>query len=581
MFAVPRNDPGPVEVSAYLSHQTIHPGQSFRIAVVAEIKPGFHINSHQPTEGFLVPTTVEFDTSDTLVFSAISYPRPQLKSLSFSNGKLALYEGEVSFLAQGMVKQNTPKSALSVSGTLRFQACDDKACLMPQQVTFSVPLKVVETTEPVVLTASPVFQQNTTLSSQEKRAETLLKQGLVYAVVAFFVFGLALNLTPCVYPVIPMTVAFFSSQGGEKKRKTFVLGLYYVFGIAVVFSILGLISGLAGRQWGFLFQNPWFVIGITVIILAMAASMFGAFEIRVPAVLMQYGGKSRAGAIGALVMGLTVGAVIAPCAAGIIVGLIGLVAKSGMVAKATLLFFVMGLGLGLPYLLLAIFSGLLSRLPKSGMWMVWVRKLLGFLLIGVALSFLVPQGEQVPDQQGFYLGVLAMFAGVFLGFLDSAEGFGQGFKRIRAVFGALLILTGILFVHQSLRAQTMPIDWISYAGESLEDLHRGKKPVLIDFYADWCAACRALDRKTFADARVATLAKNFVMVRTDLSRYNSAGEALRKRFNVSGLPTVVIIRADGTLAQDLRTVGFVGASDMVKRMKAALADRSRGASPAH
>ena len=152
------------------------------------------------------------------------------------------------------------------------------------------------------------------------------------------------------------------------------MALFYVIDIAAIFAVLGLISGLAGKQWGAQFQEPWFVVAITVVILAMAASMFGAFEITVPAWLTSRLGKSREGNIGALVMGLTVGVVIAPCAAGIIIGLVGLVAKMGIVVKGTLLFFIMGLGLGLPYLFLATFSGLLNRLPQSGMWMVWVRK---------------------------------------------------------------------------------------------------------------------------------------------------------------------------------------------------------------
>lgn len=575
-LATPQKNLDTVQVKAYLSHTAIHPGQSFRVAVVVRIKSGFHINSYHPTDGFLVPTVVEFTKIDGIMFSPVSYPKPQIRSLPFSKTTLSLYEGEVAFFAQGRLEQDAPKGAVTVSGTLKYQACNDKACFMPKQAPFSAPLKVVKTSEPVTLTESPVFQQRTGLSPEERRAEDLVEKGLIYALGAFFLFGLALNLTPCVYPVIPMTVSFFSRQGQEKKGKIFVLGLYYVIGIALVFSILGLISGLAGRQWGFLFQNPWFVIAITMIILSMAVSMFGVFEIRVPAVLMQYGGKSRAGPVGAIVMGLTVGAVIAPCAAGIIVGLIGLIAKLGMVVKGAVLFFVMGLGLGLPYLFLAIFSGLLNRLPKSGMWMVWVRKLLGFLLLGVAIYFLIPQATQAHDQQAFYLGVLTLFAGLFLGFLDSGEGYGRWFKRMRPVLGALLIIAGGLCVHQALHADSPPIDWIAHTGQSIEGLHSGEKPVLIDFYADWCAACNALDRNTFSDRRVATLAGDFVMVRVDLSRYSHAHDALRKRFNITGLPTVVFVRADGTVLDDLKSVGFLGPSDMAKRMKAALGERAHG-----
>jgi thiol:disulfide interchange protein DsbD len=408
------------------------------------------------------------------------------------------------------------------------------------------------------------------LSTEELRAKAVIEKGLIYAVAAFFVFGLALNLTPCVYPVIPMTVAFFGGQGEEKKGRTFVLALYYVTGIAIVFSVLGLISSLAGRQWGFMFQNPWFVIVIATTILAMAACMFGAFEIRVPAFLMAYSGKSRKGVMGSFIMGLTVGVVIAPCAAGIIIGLIGVVAKLGIVAKGTLLFFVMGLGLGLPYLFLAMSSGLLNGLPKSGMWMVWIRKLFGVLLVGVALYFLIPQGKQAYSQQGFYLGVLGIFGGLFLGFLDSAEGYGRVFKTVRAIVGFCLIIVGGFLVNNALQDKPEAIDWISYTNQSLDQLQKYDKPILIDFYADWCAACRELDDKTFSDARVADTAKNFSMVRANFTSPDPAREALMKEFKVSGLPTVVFVSADGTVLHNLSIVGFLGPTEMLQRMEAAL-----------
>jgi thiol:disulfide interchange protein DsbD len=367
-----------------------------------------------------------------------------------------------------------------------------------------------------------------------------------------------------------MTVAFFGGQGEEKKGKIFVLALYYVMGIAIVFSVLGLISSLAGQQWGFMFQNPWFVIVIAMIILAMAASMFGAFEIRVPAVLMTYSGKSRKGVMGSFTMGLTVGVVIAPCSAGIIIGLIGVVARLGIVAKGTLLFFVMGLGLGLPYLFLAMSSGLLNRLPKSGMWMVWIRKLFGVLLIGVALYFLIPQGKQAHSQEGFYLGVLSIFGGLFLGFLESAEGYGRMFKAVRAVVGLLLIIIGGFLVHQALQAQKEAIDWVPYTNQSLAQLQKYDKPILIDFFADWCGACRELDDKTFSDAKVAETAKAFLMVRADFTALDAARDALMKKFKVSGLPTIVFVSADGTVLHNLRIVGFLRPKGMLERMEAAL-----------
>ena len=588
--AQPDTDSNVVRVKVYASHARIHPGEAFQAAVVATIREGFHINSHKPMGKSLMPTVVRFDEKKEIAFGHVRYPESELKSFSFSADKLSVYEGRIVMLAQGKLSEDISLGDTKASGLLAYQACNDQSCFMPMTVKFEIPLKIVKAGEPVKLINKDIFQQKAAtptlpdsffkkeglggserlpFTSEELRAKGLIERGLPYALIAFFLFGLALNLTPCVYPVIPMTVSLFVGQGEGKKREMFVLSLFYVVGIAFVFSVLGLISGVAGKQWGFLFQHPWFVTIIVIIILSMAASMFGAFEITIPSSLMTRFGKSRQGAIGSFIMGLTVGVVIAPCATGIIIGLVGVVAKLGIVAKGALLFFVMGLGLGLPYLFLATFSGLLNRLPKSGMWMVWVQKLFGLLLIGVAIYFLVPQAKQIHDQQGFYLGILGIFGGLLFGFLEHGKGYTRGFKIIRGFLGILLILSGVLLVNAAIRPKPQEIDWIYYKGQSIEQIQKVNKPVLIDFYADWCAACKELDRKTFADQRVAEKSTKFIMVRVDCTSPDNNCTPLTKKFNVSGLPTIVFISAEGERLHNLRAVGFLGPDEMLRRMEKA------------
>ncbi|MBW2171781.1 MAG: thioredoxin fold domain-containing protein [Deltaproteobacteria bacterium] len=558
-----------VRVETYVSHEHIRPGDTFQVAIVANIKKGLHINSHQPTDEVLVPTVVSFDERDGIVLAPVSYPEPVLKSFSFSGHKIPVYDGRIVMIVRGKLARDIEPGATKISGYFCYQACDDKCCLMPQSVGFEVPLEVVKADQPAKLTKHAVFEQEISLTSEERHVKKVIEKGLPYALIAFFLFGLALNLTPCVYPVIPMTVGFFVAQGEQKKRAMFLLASYYVLGIAIVFSALGLISGLAGRQWGFLFQHPWFVIIISIIILCMAASMFGAFEITVPSFLMTRLGKSRQGAIGSFLMGLTVGVVIAPCAAGIIIGLVGVVAKLGIVAKGALLFFVMGLGLGLPYLFLATFSGLMKQLPKSGMWMVWIRKVFGLLLIGAAVYFLVPQAKQVANQQGFYFGVLGIFGGLLLGFLEHGEGYSRAFRVIRAALGIVLIVSGAMLVQAAIQPESPGIGWVNHEDRSIEDLQKENKPLLIHFYADWCAACRELEHKTFNDKRVVEKTKEFNMLKVNCTTPEKESAALLKRFNVSGLPTMVFMNPKGERLQSLRTLGFIGPVELTKRMEAA------------
>lgn len=567
LFGQPLQHPDVVQVDAYASHDHIHAGDAFQIALVVTIEAGFHINSNSPIDPYLIPTAVTFDEGDHVAVSPASYPLPEHKSFSFSTHKAAVYTGKVSIFSRGRLSEDVSLGDIDLTGALTYQACDDQSCFMPKTLKFEIPLKVVERELPIRPINEAVFHQKASFTLDEQRAKGVIDRGLGYAVIAFFLFGLALNLTPCVYPVIPITVSFFASQGREKGARIFVLASCYVIGIALVFSALGLVSALAGRQWGFLFQNPWFVILVTIIILSMAASMFGAFELTVPSSLMTSLGQSRQGLIGSFVMGLTVGVVIAPCAAGIIIGLVGLVAKLGIVAKGTLLFFVMGLGLGLPYLLLAISSGALHRLPKSGMWMVWIRKLFGILLIGVALYFLVPQGKLVHDQQGFYLGVLAIFGGLLLGFLEHEEGYSRRFRVIRAALGCLLILAGVFLAHRAIHSKGEVIDWVHYDHQSVVELQRGNSPFLIDFYADWCAACKRLDQETFSDKRVAEQARRFVMVRVDCTSPDDKTRVLTRRYGVSGLPTIVFLSPKGEEVRGERIVGFLGPPEMLQKMK--------------
>jgi len=562
---------GAVQVEAFCSNASIHRGGAFRVAVRAHIREDLHINSHRPGDSFLVPTIVTLHETKDITFGPVSYPAPEHKRFSFSERHMPVYEDTATFVAGARTSDDIPFGALEISGSLSYQACDNTACFAPDSKDFTVSLTVVDKNQPAELINQEIFEEATySLSPDELRARRVIERGFLYSIVAFFIFGLALNLTPCVYPVIPLTVGYFGTRDSKKKVETLFLALYYVLGIALVFSALGLLSGLAGQQWGFLFQNPWFVIGISIVILAMAASMFGAFEITVPSFIMTRAGKARHGAMGSLVMGLTAGIVIAPCAAGIVIGLVGLIAKLGLVVKGTLLFFAMGMGLGLPYLFLALFSGMITRLPKAGMWMIWIRKFFGILLVGVALYFLIPQAKQIQDQTGFYLGVLAIFGGLLLGFLDQDPGYTKAFKILRSVIGIIIVVLGIGMVNGALHSHEERVDWITYEEGILTDLREKNTPLLLDFYADWCSACKELDARTFSDEDVADLAKKFAMVRVDCTAPSPPLRKVMKEFNVSGLPTVVFVSTGGKELRDLRVTGFVEPDDMESRMRKAL-----------
>jgi thioredoxin:protein disulfide reductase len=556
--------------------EELPPNTEFKLAVVLDIHPELHINAHETTEDFLIPTVVTIQPQSCLIVEEISYPDPVKRAL-FTDETLNVYENRAIIYINLRSTDPIPKDSINITGSLSYQGCDDQTCFQPK--THPLQFSMVTTTDsvsPGIINAdlftdyedTPTFQVS--LTEDEYRAKQIIDRG-VYALFFFFFIGLSLNLTPCVYPIIPLTVSYFGGQSARSTGSSFLNALLYLIGIALSFSALGLVSGLAGKQWGFLFSSPWFIMVIVLIILSMAASMFGAFEITVPSWLLTKMGGQRQGLIGALLMGLTVGVVIAPCAAGIIIGLVGLVAKLGLVAKGAVLFFIMGLGLGVPYLILGTFSGLLTKLPQSGIWLIWVRKIFGIILVGVAIYFLLPQFMRAEDKLGFQLGFLTIFAGLYLGFLDQESGYTKGFKWFRAIVGILLITAGVIWTHSALFAvKETKIDWIYYSGQDIEEIVNPEKPIFIDFFADWCAPCKQLDRETFQDDEVAGLSSFFNMIKVDCTTPSKATEALMKRFEVEGFPTLVFINHRGEENKKLREIGFIGPEKFIEHMQAAL-----------
>ncbi|MBN1999534.1 thioredoxin family protein [candidate division KSB1 bacterium] len=573
------SQPQILTITPYLPFDGINPGQEFKIALEVNIDQEFHINSDKPNMEFMIPTVLKFEQKSGFSFSPPVFPKPQMAKFSFSEEKLSVFKDKFFVFVPVSSSPHLEPGEEKISGTLSFQGCTDNMCFAPQDKSFEILFEVLSEGQSPSQINTEIFakfqkaslsETNSELTETEQKVQNILARGLFYAIASFFLIGLALNLTPCVYPVIPITVSYFGGQAKKSKGSSFLNAVFYQIGIAFAFAVLGLLSGFAGKQWGFLFQSPWFVVVIAVIMLSLAASMFGAFEITVPTWLMTKVSGKREGVLGALFMGVTAGVVIAPCAAGIIIGLVGLVAKMGLVFKGTLLFFIMGLGLGVPYLILATFSGLLNRLPQSGMWMLWVRKLFGMLLIGVAIYFLIPQLEVLHDKLSFFLGFLGIFTGLFLGFLDQSHGYTFKFKIGRGIFGALLILGGLFWTYSAIHFKPAEIDWIKYNGQTMEELLKNEKPVFIDFYADWCAPCKELDRETFPDPRIVHSAKSFAMLKVDCTSPDSKIRAFMDNFNVDGLPTLVFITKNGIELNELREIRFINAERLEKSLQATL-----------
>ena len=205
-----------------------------------------------------------------------------------------------------------------------------------------------------------------------------------------FLGGLALNLTPCVYPLIGVTIAYFGNQGGGGTRRLLILASLYVAGIGLMFSAIGTAAALSGGLFGAMLENPYVLIGIAAVMLVLAASSFGWFTLQAPSWMLQSAGAARPGYLGALAMGLGMGVVAAPCIGPFVLGLLLIVEHSRNALFGFTVFFVLALGMGLPYVVLALAVGHIRSLPRSGEWLAWIEHLFGFVLIGLALYFIDP-----------------------------------------------------------------------------------------------------------------------------------------------------------------------------------------------
>lgn len=371
-----------------------------------------------------------------------------------------------------------------------------------------------------------------------------------------FLAGLALNLTPCVYPMLSVTVSLFGASKEGRLAGSFANALTYVMGIAFMYSSIGVVAGLTGGFFGTVLQSVLVQAGLALVIFALALGMFGVYELQAPAAVLGWLSGPRArGFLGFFLSGLLVGIFAAPCIGPPIVALLATIGSRGDPVWGFWAFFVMSLGLGLPYLILGTFTGLLGQLPRSGVWMVWVKKVFGVVLLGLSAFYLV---LAVDSRWLPWVVPLTLTAGgVYLGFFEASGNDRGGFRRFKAVAGALAVVVGLAIPLSAGRSSASVI-WEPYTHDRMSQARAGGKPVVIDVFADWCIPCHELERYTYTDAEVIRALDPYVRLKLDVTNPSSPlAREVTLAYRVVGVPTIMFFAPDGQEIRGARIVGFV------------------------
>lgn len=555
-----------VTVETIHSVDSYEQNKTYPLLFRLKIEKDWFIHGAVKEEEYLIPTVLSFKESTDLNLSAINFPVPEKRKFEYTSKPVEVYSNHIMVQATLSIGQKATVGDHLIKGNLSYQACSSTACLPPEDVPIEILVTVIKAGSITKQINNEIFLS----AKKDTRADMngLFDRGMFWALFLIFMGGLALNLTPCIYPLIPITVSYFAGRDQKSWGETILLSILYLCGLAVTNSILGVAAALSGGMMGFALQYPPVLIIIACIMVLLGFSFFGFWELRLPSALTRAASKSYKGYFGTFFMGLTLGIVAAPCIGPFVLMLLTYVGQKGDPFLGFLYFFILSLGMGLPLCILAIFSGAIERLPMSGDWMLWIRKFMGWVLIGMGYYF---TNSLIPNHlhRHAVLFVVALIAGIHLGWIDRS---GKGlrlFYYVKKATGIIIILFGLYFLVSAIDLDEK-VQWTPYNETILNNAARDRKPVILDVYADWCIPCREMEKKIFRNPEVVKLSKDFIKLQLDITRKQPEQDIIRKRFHIEGAPTIIFFNKDGQELTELRVESMIDHTEFLTKMEKTL-----------
>ncbi len=435
------------------------------------------------------------------------------------------------------------------------------------------------------------------LSEESSIADTLANSSFLAVLLTFFGFGLLLSLTPCIFPMIPILSSIIVSQSKENMnaKKGFILSLVYVFSMSVAYTIAGVLAGLFGANIQAMFQNPWVIVAFSAIFVALAFSMFGYYELQLPASLQSKinatSDKARGkGFVSVAIMGFLSALIVGPCVAAPLAGALIYIGQTGDAFLGGAALFIMSIGMGVPLLLVGIGAG--KFMPKPGGWMQNVSKIFGVVMLGVAIYLI---SRIIPDMYTMILwAILLIGSAVYLGALEPFKESASGILKMSKVVGIVFLIYGIMLFVGAFMGNTNPLNPLEnikksvFLSNTLQNnktvsfknnfkivknqkeldsiINSSAKPIMVDFSAKWCASCKELDEKTFKEPKVTALLANFTLVRADVTENSDEEKAMMKKYKVFGPPVIIFFDKNHNILNDKKIVGYINPDNFSKHL---------------
>jgi len=569
----------------------LDPDDAFQISYDAQ--PGqFKVNWIIAEGHYLYRDKMQIVTDETaLIGHPLIMPAGDAKDDPIFNKILYVFHDFVDVV---LPYQFTNDGDKDVTFKVKYQGCSEISgiCYPPQTKKFTTRISPISAAQAAEISTDSVEP----VSEQDQITNTLKSGNTLLTLLVFFGAGLLLAFTPCVFPMIPILSGIIVGQGEDiSTRKAFYLSLVYVLAMALTYTVVGILVGLSGENIQAWFQNPWIIGSFAIIFVGLSFSMFGFYDLQMPASIQskitnisnsQQGGNI----IGVAIMGFLSALIVGPCVTAPLVGALIYIAETGDAVLGGMALFSLSMGMGAPLLVIGASAG--KFLPKAGMWMDAVKAVFGVLLLGLAIWLL----ERVaPAAFTMTLwAALIIVSAIYMGAIDSLKEGASGWSKLWKGLGILLLIYGIIIllglasgnrnVFQPLKGLASPsgsavavehlkftqIKGIDGLNAELDKAKAAGKTVMLDFYADWCISCKEMEVFTFSDPGVQKALDNVVLLQADVTPNDEKDIALYKHFGIIGPPSIMFFDTDGNERKNYRVVGFMPADQFSQHVKRAL-----------